>query len=978
MEQQKNSKNIENRAIQGMNGRVEADMQIRQSCGAFEEQVFAKYPLVGSKMISAETAVKLNQNCRKYIHTVLANPHIELPLRAKMQITMMIIHYAKTWSYDKNSNFWGYICLQFGFRDTGGTVRNLLLESLEGAMKQNKRLFLEDKSGREFKATTLIHAFSPEKSWMSLLDLLFDFYKNNLNWKVISGDPLIGVMVDALGKKLSGNLSEDIELQISASCYSFQEGVRKLVIFRPCYCRYLFEKLICRIDRLVNHMPLKSRTYEEQLCEIWFQKKLAAITEVRKGERVQRRESDEIALEYVRIHPRLALEGNIGVKLVMPDIRLKDDVEKQATLVITQGEKAVYCEILSWYGNELGKTLIGGGFSLPGFSDNAEDMDFQVQVLCDGEKIYDSEHTFSRRCMIFSGTTEIGINQVSRGVYLFVVPKQALFRAEQAVVEELVTFKMAGTRAYFVELQEGYFITLNGAMLAFDRDGDGDVRVILPSEAITLPTVEMENKNYCFTYYNSHLDILFGGQRAQKRYVLLIDGERVELSNLKQVRTESGFVYRYDFSDKQDVCAVRIIDLDCERPVYKGDFFLVHHAEASFDKEFYFQPGDYKKACYSLQIDTLDVKQTFTELDEMICIPYRDGVIRIDIPKIKMEETSGTWLNHGTGMSYIENIPQDSCLKVQAPKRISVTFLLNEKELVYDGDGILTAGNILRSVQCVSGQSDCVLKLRVSGRRETCVYPLEHIFYKEQFLKNPSFWTEGNRLYWDCGGRFIGKRDRSFILKIYQNGGELFLEEKIKENTEFILLPEGTKYGEYCYEVSIVSGGMFKKVQEVIAEGSCVIGDQNLLRFQDSRIVLDAITDESKEAKGYIPIQKCYIDQIQFQGIQDTSEGACPVYTGVLFETGARGALRAFSFEEGIDVCGKKKMPVNPVRIVYISESALCITDADGDGLYYCRNYDKRTVTNFYVLTDDAYTKSNQKSYSVADLYAYRKEVKDV
>ena len=34
-------------------------------------------------------------------------------------------------------------------------------------------------------------------------------------------------------------------------------------------------------------------------------------------------------------------------------------------------------------------------------------------------------------------------------------------------------------------------------------------------------------------------------------------------------------------------------------------------------------------------------------------------------------------------------------------------------------------------------------------------------------------------------------------------------------------------------------------------------------------------------------------------------------------------------------------MLVNPVRIVYISDTALCITDPDGDGLYYYNYYDR-------------------------------------
>ena len=67
-------------------------------------------------------------------------------------------------------------------------------------------------------------------------------------------------------------------------------------------------------------------------------------------------------------------------------------------------------------------------------------------------------------------------------------------------------------------------------------------------------------------------------------------------------------------------------------------------------------------------------------------------------------------------------------------------------------------------------------------------------------------------------------------------------------------------------------------------------------------------------------------------------------------------------------------MLVNPVRIVYISDTALCITDPDGDGLYYYNYYDRSLESVVFALTDHEYTKANKQKYSNADLYSYRTE----
>lgn len=101
---------------------------------------------------------KLNENTRKYIDTVLRDPLTKMTLRAEMQITLALVNNAKSWKNEENRNFWNFISLQFGYRDTNSAVVHLLQTSLENAMKKNHRLFVEDANGRAFKSTAVIHA----------------------------------------------------------------------------------------------------------------------------------------------------------------------------------------------------------------------------------------------------------------------------------------------------------------------------------------------------------------------------------------------------------------------------------------------------------------------------------------------------------------------------------------------------------------------------------------------------------------------------------------------------------------------------------------------------------------------------------------------------------------------------------------------------------------------------------------------------
>ena len=53
---------------------LEKDMQVWQSDGKFEEKVFARYPLIGSRILKQETLDKLNEIRKKYIDIVLREP----------------------------------------------------------------------------------------------------------------------------------------------------------------------------------------------------------------------------------------------------------------------------------------------------------------------------------------------------------------------------------------------------------------------------------------------------------------------------------------------------------------------------------------------------------------------------------------------------------------------------------------------------------------------------------------------------------------------------------------------------------------------------------------------------------------------------------------------------------------------------------------------------------------------------------------
>lgn len=956
----------------------EDDMVVRYSNGSFEDKLFARYPLIGSKLLSKQAEENLNTYSKEYIEKILKRPEIKLSLRAKMQITIAVINYAKDWESGKNENFWDYIVLRFGYRDSNGNIVRLLKNAVEDSMRQNKRLFIEDKGGREFKSTILVHALSTKKSWMALFDFLFDFYKNNLNWNYVPGDAIFDTMVRVLQKKLNGN-DEEAELIISSKVYLFQEGIRKLILFRPVFTSDLFEKLIQRIDSLINFSEMPIKNYEDRLCEEWFKNKITAITRSKKMERRVKNIQTDVAVDYSGIRAKYILKKDNVLNIVLPDIRLKNENKGNITLNIICNGRILHKSSMSWYGNELGRTLKGEMIPILDLLNGCEKIAIRVQIICDDDIIYDSEDLLNRKIILFASENEVSEENVAIGKYMVVLPASSNMDIENGDSEVVDSFCGGALKLYYIELNKGYIICVNGHPISFDAVGGGEMTIV-PPEGLSESIMVTVGTDECYlARKNSGFNIILGNEEYINRFIIEKNRKRMQTAELIKTKNQKGWVLWCPIeADDSDISHIKIINMEKERLLFDRKFIIFSDAECVFDRSFYYSAEDYKNASVYIRIDEFNEEISFTQLDDEVRAPFRNGELHLPIPKIRLNESTGTWLNDMNYSWYIEKIPQNSVIEMSSPANTEIAFYAGGKRLIYDGSGILMIGNILQSLSANTDLKTIELEMEVKRNEDVSKYKLCRIFFKEGFLGKNEFVTKDNRLIWNHGGGFIGKEGRVFTLSLYDEN-DSSKEFQLSEETESVEIPEDMDIGRYRFTISIDSGGLFKRHSEVIAEGDCILGDPNILRFKNIRLVIDSITDEFREEQGHIPITPCYIDRIEFMGIEETSEGVCPVYSGVLYAKSGNGNRYDFSYDDHINDRGIAKMMVNPVRIVYVNDAFLCITDPDGDGLYYYFYYDRYKDKRVYALTDRKYTNATRHKYSNADLYAYRTErTKDV
>lgn len=185
------------------------------------------------------------------------------------------------------------------------------------------------------------------------------------------------------------------------------------------------------------------------LCEEWFKEKIIAIANTKKSERQTQVTQRDVAIDYSRIRAKFILKNETDVQLILPDIRLKNEEIKKATLYVSCNGREVMQQNLSWYGNELGKTLNGVAASISVGSQEDSLLNICVRIKCDDEWIYDSEESLHRNVLLFYGGAEISANQVKRDHYTLVVPKMSEVKTENTDIIEIDSMKNAGLKAFF-------------------------------------------------------------------------------------------------------------------------------------------------------------------------------------------------------------------------------------------------------------------------------------------------------------------------------------------------------------------------------------------------------------------------------------------------------------------------------------------------------------------------------------------------
>lgn len=954
---------------------IESDMQPYEiDLKILVEKTFAENPLLGNEILSEKRKESLYTITKKYINQRLRDPQIEFPLRAKMQITLAVISYAKEWDSGDETGFWKYITTQFGYRDEMNQLRDILCDCVREATVKNRRWFISSEKGSQYKSTIVVHALTTKKSWMLMYDFLFDFYKTNMEWTYIEDDPIIERMVMALRNKLNtGDEADDDRFEISAKVYSFQEGIRKLIIYRTGYATKLIHHMLRRVDGIINHTETPAQLYVDVLCDQWIEDKLKKAKEDRSRASVTSA-IRSVAIDYTRIRPVYGLQNETEVVISLPDIRLKKTEFERVVLRVYTGAVHVENKSLSYYGNDLGKTLHGFHVDVNKCLRRGDGtLHIRIVLSCDDEEIYDSGDTLYREYLCFSNTKECDVRDCEKGAYsFFTIECNALGFIGSEVSDIDVGSQW---KSYFVRLGENFVVKYDDQVIAFDRSdrsSDSGIRVIHPTSDAGVVFTKKGHK-YCVVTKATEILLILDDKEKLRKYVVSMNSKRVGLGDISPEASGSSFIYTIPLQTVEDqTCDFQIVDLEKDRIISRFSVKVIQGFSIKFNRDFYFSSEDFEDACVNVVSLHGSKRYEINSSDEEISFPYDDGMVELKIPRVYVRNNEGQEWNRGY-TAWIKQIKQNEKIYIVIPKDFSCNMKLGTVDITEEAKGCFDYGN---AVFAYSGGVDPTwidLILTISKEREIQEYNIGRISTTERFVGEVQFDYHDSTLFWNKGMGFIGNPNGQFKLRIETSEGAE--DYPLNLNDEVVVGTSKLALNEYTYSIVKESENIFLRDETILDEGTLFIGDKNELRFNQRMIEITNITFEEGGDLRSVDIRNTYIERIAYKGIQfvDSEERECPVYSGVMFFVGQSMRHHAFSFEDKISEKGFQLYKINPVKIVFINDHTLSITNEEGDGIYYYRYFDKSSGENRYSITDREPTIDKQRYYYLADLYTYRK-----
>ncbi|WP_147352505.1 UvrD-helicase domain-containing protein [Clostridium sp. AM54-37XD] len=640
-----------------------------------------------------------------------------------------------------------------------------------------------------------------------------------------------------------------------------------------------------------------------------------------------------------------------GISIAVPTIRLENTGHKYAEIKLYEEGRLISKEILEIYGNELGETV--SGCSIPITISGLNSCNLKVEIICDGDVIYDSGKSLHKRFWILKNGKEASISGLKPGRYEIYAPY-----VDSISFEEVDVFEK-GNNYLDICLNDDYAIYYNDRLVAMDTSNIREVTISEPEfvEGCHYVTEEDECK---IALVQDSFSIYLDRERQGNSIRIYCGSEEIELTDY----WKDGDVCEIplsSLSSVNNVLSISIVSLEKNAVIYEKHFLVLSNLSISFNKDCYVMQDDYDEAFADIRINEEMQRHNIQIGEKVIVIEYEDGSIKVDVPAMTYHWNNIDNIYPGENV-WIDDIKQGAELEINCSSELDFEVEIGDERFSDSKIDLFAIAEQERS----KASYNYPVTVSVQNHR----YTLGQIIFSEMFIRMPVFTFDEQFIYWDGGISFIGNRNKRIRLDLYDEENQAYsLNLKFDDNK--IELPEDFVDGEYTYSIVLES----EDEELILAQETQFFGNPNKYRFENKVIEIFEVTEDVEEGTKPQEIKPVYIENIKFieRNFLASEDGIFDIYEGQMFFVRPDGSKKYYSRKYYTNKqTGFSFYKINPVKIIYINEKLLRIVNEDDEGLYCYDNFG----TSPRLEITDREPRIGAKNYKDILFYLYGSNVK--
>lgn len=844
------------------------------------------------------------------------------------------------------------------------TARLYLCQILEDHI----RFTTED--GMRFYNTLRLHALAPEESIKNLYNILYAFYRDNLECTYESGSNVASMFVEAMCRRwgAAARVASKKEKLQSDWIASSQ---RELFVQRPKYMAALCDALLERIDRIVQGdlAILSEKNRWDRLLRTWYQEK----TENEKRRMLNEHRAvvrSRIVDRKENIRPEYVFEDG-KLYLSVPGIRLPE-IRQAPVVQLFQNDKLITEKKLPIYGSELLYHTRANKIVLDENSGVNWKMRFlfEIRIASGEQEIYRSGSDLFREYLCFApGGRETRLVRSEQVLYLIARKRARLaIDAPQGECREIAApYCCFALRTGLVRS-----VTLNGQNI-LEESYSGGKRLwayVMPEAE---PGITVKNGQETVSVYTRQptLHVLTGNRTEGKNYQISINGV---VRQLYECGWESDH-FQVSLPEAED-CSHQVFlkDFSTAEVVFQRNYMVVSGLQWELDRPFYADKEVSGTLTFHIGARTLVHPFQLQPGQDKICWQMEDLTFEIEVPKI--------WAELGGKNAFLlpehmwHKALKDVILNVRTPEGVQCEVVLGGQFLRPGHDGSYEIGIELMTNS--QSHDDALLGLLILNGGRAQEERLTQVHFQEVLLVDPVV-QDGRKIFWQPEeDTFIGGDNPVFWVELENDQGDVWTyRQELRPDKIETNFP--CKTGTYGYSIWLKERkqAFLELPPRKLLEGEIYVEDPPEERFRNKHIILTRAyyydPQTGRDTSGKMQYNGALIDNIRY--VKTEADTHRHIYTGYLyFQT-------PYRWERFSDVDTPRYRKINPIFFTPTSDGHVCVwQDAEGDeesleinlkGLLNTY-YDKRAGIQIYSRKDDLASREDQKKYwACADSFLY-------